>query len=97
MDVPPCEYRVLTQKVGVYYCRHTAVAAPGNQVTFSVCRLCPARTLACENPRPHPTEEELAETESPSLGRKGGSGDTPCRVPVSLFYDRLTSEHQPQR
>ena len=93
MDVPHCEYRVQTKTNGVFFCRHSAVATTNNQVTFSVCRICPVRTVPCENRRPVPTEEELVKAESASLGRMA-AGFTRSMVDFAKDGFRLVSDEQ---
>ncbi len=68
--IPECEYRVPIEGSKKFYCRHTRVHARGNQVTAEICRLCTQRTVACPDPRPLPTPEDLVLKEAPPLKRQ---------------------------
>lgn len=70
MDELPCDYRVPTNTVGKYFCRHTSVRSPGNMVRSAVCASCESRTRPCPSPREVSMLQSTPSPEFPSLGRQ---------------------------
>ena len=56
--LPLCNYREVTARPFVFYCRHSAIRSPENLVVGSMCAICSVRETLCAHPRALPGEAD---------------------------------------